>query len=106
MKLVEDADRYDTWQAHFIGEVITSMKSKLEKSSLSPKEARKLTGEIAFSIATLIDGSASVKVDGVELNPILTFAPGGTDLIHTGGNSYMHEYVHGTLDEIFDTPDA
>jgi len=101
MKLVADADRFDAWQSFFICDMMEIMKRHLEEAHLPAAQVRDLTEKLAFSIACAIDGSQSVEVDGVELNPILTFAPGGDELIHCGGNSYMHEYVFGISDEIF-----
>ena len=102
MKLVSDADRFDNWQAYFIGEIMEEMKLILDDAQLPAAQVRDLTEKLAFSVACVLDGSRSVEVEGVELNPILTFAPEGEELIHCGGNSYMHEYVFGISDEIFE----
>ena len=106
MKLVLDADNFDNWQTYFIGEIMEEIKQHLEDAQLPATQVRDLTEKMAFSVACVLDGSRSVEVNGVELNPILTFSPEGEDLVHCGGNSYMHEYVFGISDEIFESKNS
>ena len=105
-KLVEDAERYDNWQPYFIGEIIQAVKRELEASKVPKKKLRDLTESIAFSVACIIDGSQTFEVDGEEIDPILTFSIEENELIHWGGNSSLHEYVHGVAQEIFEEEDA
>ena len=100
-RAVQKTDKYDEQQAIFIGAIIESIKAKLEESGLENEALKELTGDISFSIATLIDNASSIEFDGQEIVPILTFME-ETDLIHCGGNSYTHEYVFGVLDEVFE----
>jgi hypothetical protein len=56
---------------------------------------------IGFSVATLLDGVASIKFEGRELNPILTFQIDEDKMLYAGGNSWMHEYVYRLLPKLF-----
>lgn len=51
MKLVSDADRFDNWQAYFIGEIMEEMKLTLEDAQLPAAQVRDLTEKLAFSVA-------------------------------------------------------
>ena len=100
-KIVEDGATYDEWQIALISEVMESVKRELDTAKMEPAIVRDLTERISFSVACLIDGSATVEVGGDELDPILTFATEEGDLVTCGGNSYMHEYVFEVADEVF-----
>jgi len=102
LKLNLNAEEYDQQQVIFIRAIIEDVKSRLEETGLSGDQLKDLVGNISFGIATLIDNSASIESEGKEIFPQLTFySEDNDDLIHCGGNSYMHEYVFGVLDEIF-----
>jgi hypothetical protein len=61
-------------------------------------------GDIAFSVAAIIDGSRAMELEGQPLIPVLTFAedPERTELVPRAGGSFVHEYVFGTVDDVFD----
>lgn len=101
MELKLEADKFDEHQAIFIGEIIERIKSNLEEAGLKGESLKEITGNIAFSVATVIDNSAGIEFDGIEVNPYLTFQSGESEIIHCGGNSFTHEYVFGVLDEVF-----
>jgi len=101
MQLTKDGDKFDELQSIFIGGIIDEVKTQLESANLSASQVRDLLEKISFSVATILDGSCSVEFDGVEASPIITFQSGDTELIYSGGNSWMHEYVFGTISEIY-----
>lgn len=102
LKLKLDADEFDEQQIILIGSIIEDVKSRLEDSGIKGQQLKELVGNISFGIATLIDNSASIEFEGKEIFPQLTFYSEDEDnLIHCDGNSYMHEYVFGVLDEVF-----
>jgi len=62
-----------------------------------------VTGNLSFALCAIIDGSRQMMLDDQPVVPFLTFASerNGTDLIAAEGGSWMHEYVFGTVDEVF-----
>lgn len=101
MKLKNNSDKFDQLQLIFIGGLIDEIKEQLESVNLPEPKVRELLENISFSIATVLDGSRSVEFDDVEASPIITFQDGDATLIYPGGNSWMHEYVFGTISEIY-----
>jgi hypothetical protein len=83
---------------------IRTIKSDLADSGISEERLADVTGDVAFSIAAIIDGSRVMQADGQPLIPVLTFAEDSerTKLVVRSGGSSMHEYVHSTVDDIFD----
>jgi hypothetical protein len=103
LNLKLNADEYDEQQVILIGSIIEDVKARLEEDGIKGEQLKKLVSNISFGIATLIDNSASIEFEGKEIFPQLTFYLEDEDnLIHCDGNSYMHEYVFGIVDEIFE----
>lgn len=107
MKLQQDEDRYDEWQAYFSYELLRVIKEGLEQAALPAEQVRELTTRIGFDLACLIDASAPFAVEGQAITPVLTFSAdadvddGQSVLLHQGAPSDLHEYVHGNADELF-----
>lgn len=102
MLLTKDGGRFMTWQQHFIATVMEDIRANLINADAPEDIVRDLTERIGFSVACAIDGCSSFKVDGVKLSPILCFLTNEGELVHAGGNSFTHEYVHGIAEELFD----
>jgi hypothetical protein len=104
MHLKTDDGAFDRRQLHLIREIIRAIKSDLTRSGIAGERLADVTGDIAFSIAAIIDGSRVMQAEGQPLIPVLTFAEDAqrTTLVARPGGSFMHEYVHGTVDEVFD----
>jgi len=100
MNLDENTDKFDELQSIFMGGIIDSVKEHLDEANISDENSRDLLEKISFSIATIIDASRSIEYEGIEPKPILTFEEDGT-LIYPGGSSWLHEYVFGTISEIY-----
>ena len=103
LKLKLNAEEFDEQQVIFIGAIVEDVKARLEEEGVVGDKLKELVGNISFGIATLIDNSASIEFQGKEIFPQLTFYSEENDeLIHCDGNSYLHEYVFGLVDEIFE----
>jgi len=101
MQLKNDGDKFDELQSIFIGGIIDEIKVQLEEAKLPNDKVRELLENISFSVATILDGSRSVEYEGVEASPVVTFQDSEKDLVYPGGNSWMHEYVFGTISDIY-----
>lgn len=102
MQLKINTDKFDELQALFIREVIDKVRIKLEEAGVQGLEMENIAGAIAFSIASTIDDTSGVEVDGVEVHPYLTFRDDDDNLIHSGDNSYIYEFVPSELKRLFD----
>jgi hypothetical protein len=102
MQLTVNIDKFDELQALFIREVIDKVRIKLEEAGIKGLEMEEIAGSIAFSIASTLDDTSGVEVDGVEVRPYLTFRDDNDNLIHSGDNSYIYEFVPGELKRLFD----
>ncbi len=102
MELSENAERFDALQPWYVWEMIESIKRSLVEAGIKGEKLKELCGSIAFTVCAQIDGSAGFEVDGHEYDSILAFADESGDLFYPGGNSFLHEYVFGVLDEIFE----
>lgn len=74
----------------------------IDEVKIPDNKARELVENISFSVATILDGSRTVEYDNVEANPIITFQENEKELVYPAGRSWMHEYVFGTISEIYD----
>lgn len=101
MQLKNDGDKFDELQSIFIGGIIDEIKVQLEEAKLPNDKVKELLENISFSVATILDASRSVEYEDVEASPVVTFQDGEKDLVYPGGNSWMHEYVFGTISEIY-----
>ena len=88
--------------------IITSVRDGLREVGITDDQILyEATGTISFSIAALVDGSRIMDMDGDTVVLILTFAKerNGTDLAGIEDGPWMHEYVFGTIDEVFEDKD-
>lgn len=81
--------------------MIARIADRLEEAGIEGEALKELTGKVAFTVASMIDGTSEISFDGSEVQPYLTFQNGDEELIHLGGNSYMHELVFGILNAMF-----
>ena len=100
MQQVTNGDYTERQQA-LTEALLRAIKQQLEDVDAPPELVQKLTGSIGFAVTSLIDGVASADYGGQELNPILGFSIGAEQLLHAGGNSWMHEYVYRILPRLF-----
>jgi hypothetical protein len=102
MQLVEKTEKFDELQALFIREVIDKVRIKLEEAGIKGLEMEEIAASIGYSIASTLDDTSGVEIDGVEVRPYLTFREDDDTLIHSGDNSYLYEFVQGALKKLFD----
>ena len=108
MQLKSDADLFDQLQQIFVREIIEQIRLKLVEAGYRGEELKDVTGSIAFSVASTIDDTARIEFEGTEVRPYLTFVTEDDQLVHSGENSYTHEYVADLMSEIFgqSSPDS
>lgn len=104
MKIVEDEARFDDLQMHLTYEIIGAVHRELERAKVTKAKIRELTGAVAFQVCAVLDCSYEMKMNGVPVRPVLTFAADEeiTEVVSGGGVSDMHEYVYGAVDDFFD----
>lgn len=101
MNLETDGARYYKVQPWFVGEIVQAVKRDLERTGLKGEELKDLCGNISFSICSLIDSTAGFEADGEEYSSFLAFSAEEGPMFYPGGNSNLHEYVFGVLEQVF-----
>jgi hypothetical protein len=101
MKLKIDIEKYENLQEIFVGELIQQIRLKLMQAGIVGDDLVNLTGEIAFSVTSTLDGNAMIERDGTDVNPYLVFSGEEDEIIHCGENSFTHEYVASEMDKAF-----
>ncbi len=71
------------------------------EAGLSGEALKTACGSVVFSVCTLLDNSSSFEVNGKEYSPYLAFSDNDETLFYPGGNSFLHEYVFGVLEDLF-----
>jgi hypothetical protein len=97
MQLNLDPTLFDEQQFILVRELVQSIRVKLQEAGLSGEKLDEATASIAFSVASTIDDTSAIEVDGKEVHPYLTFRTSDEELTHCGENSYTHEFVYEVL---------
>jgi hypothetical protein len=97
MQLNLDSERFDEQQMLLVRELVQSIRVKLQEAGITGQKLEDLTASIAFSVASTIDDTSAIEVDGTEVHPYLTFRTADDELTHCGENSYTHEFVYEVL---------
>ena len=100
MKLVQTG-AYNRLQQGLVVELLKTVRGELERVETPDYLVRQLTESICFSVARLIDDVAGFEHNGEEVSPMLTFLVADDELEFAGGNSWMHEHVHGLIPGVF-----
>ena len=100
MDLELNEDEHDILQAYLTGEIVEGIIHELKRTGLSGERLNWLAGNIAFNVASVIDNCHKMEFNGKEIMPYLTFKGPKGNIIHNGSGSNMHDYVHGTVDEV------
>ena len=80
------------------------IKADLADSGIPSDQLEDVVGDIAFSVASLVDGSGFIMADKEDaMLPLLTFAEDLScrKLITTLGGSSMHENVFSAVESVF-----
>jgi hypothetical protein len=101
MQLNLDPTLFEEQQHLFVRELVLSIRVKLQEAGMDDDKLEAATASIAFSVASTIDDTAAVEVDGTEVHPYLTFRTSDGEITHCGENSYTHEFVYDVLKEVF-----
>lgn len=101
MQLKIDADTFDQYQQILIRELIEQIRLRLVEAGLTGQQLKESTAHIAFSVASTIDDTSRIEMNGVEVKPCLTFITEDEQHIYSGENSYMHEYVAELINDVF-----
>jgi len=101
MRLNLDPTLFEEQQIMLVYEVVQSIRVKLQEAGLSGRNLEDATASIAFSIASAIDDTSAIEVEGTEIHPYLTFRTSDDELTHWGENSYMHEFVYEVLQKMY-----
>jgi len=101
MELKIDVEKYETLQEGFVGEVIQQIRLKLMAAGITGDQLKDLTGEIAFSVTSTLDGNTMIERDGMDVHPYLVFSDDEDQIIHCGENSFTHEFVADEMDRAF-----
>ncbi|WP_295882831.1 hypothetical protein [uncultured Thiohalocapsa sp.] len=100
MRLNLDTTVFEEQQALLVRELVQSIRVKLQEVGLAGSQLEDTTAGIAFSVASMLDDTAAIEVDGTEVHPYLTFRTADDALTHCGENSYMHEFVYEVLRQL------
>jgi hypothetical protein len=102
MQLNLDATLFEEQQAILVRELVQSIRVKLQEAGLTGENLEEATASIAFSVASTIDDTSAIEVDGVEVHPYLTFRTSDDELTHCGENAYTHEFVYEMLQSLYE----
>lgn len=97
MQLNLDPTLFEEQQFILVRELVQNIRVKLQEVGLSGEKLEEATASIAFSVASTIDDTSAIEVDGKEVHPYLTFRTSDEALTHCGENSYTHEFVYEAL---------
>jgi hypothetical protein len=103
-----DEAEFDKRQNALVGQIVREVHDILAAADSVPEASvNSLTGSLAFSICSLLDGCRQRLEGGGAgpLNPLMAFAldTSRQDVVMLNGkNSWMHEYVHGWVSELYD----
>ena len=97
MQLNLDPSVFEEQQLMLVRELVQNIRVKLQEAGLSGNKLEDTTASIACSVASTIDDTSAVEVDGTEVHPYLTFRTSDEELTHCGENSYTHEFVYEVL---------
>jgi hypothetical protein len=101
LKFKEDRKTFDYAQINLLGQFIETVDSRIVYLDSPLDNVIEIVTDIAFAVCTLIDGSAVIETRRGQIRPILAFArdASGIEATTSGGQSWMHEYVHGAVAE-------
>jgi hypothetical protein len=101
MQLNIDTDKFDDYQKILMRELIEQIRFKLAAGGVTGEPLHDLTLEVAFSVASTLDDTAKIEVEGTHVRPYITFRDEDDQLLHNGENSYMHEHVSSLIAKVF-----
>jgi hypothetical protein len=100
MQLNLDPTLFEEQQALLVQELVQSIRVKLLEAGLEGNQLEETTASIAFSVASTLDDTTAIEIDGTEVHPYLTFRTADEELTHCGENAYTHEFVYEVLQKM------
>lgn len=97
MQLNLDSTLFEEQQMLLVQALVLSIRVKLQEAGMTGSALEDTTASIAFSVASTIDDTSAIEVDGTEVHPYLTFRTADDELTHCGENAYTHEFVYEVL---------
>ncbi|MGB5834843.1 MAG: hypothetical protein WBG92_23055 [Thiohalocapsa sp.] len=97
MQLNLDSTLFEEQQMLLVRELVQNIRVKLQEAGMTGNKLEDTTASIAFSVASTIDDTSAIEVDGTEVHPYLTFRTSDNEFTHCGENSYTHEFVYEAL---------
>ena len=101
MQLKIDSEKFDEYQKILMRELIEQIRFKLAAGGVTGDQLHDLTLEVAFSVASALDDTSRIEVEGDAVRPYITFRDEDDQLLHCGENSYMHEHVSNLIKDVF-----
>lgn len=104
--IVTDETKFDENQIKLGRCLIELVNDLLKEHQLDEEKHADLLESLSFQVAVLLDGDVIFSEDKGPLTPELTFRQGENTLLVSGmGGGWMHEYIHGLLDELAEAGD-
>lgn len=103
MELIKDQDRFETLQFGVIDQFVMAADKALAHLALPFKDHKEAVLTVVFNVCNVLDGTAVVDVDGLDLVPYLLFeeAEGLERLIVSERRRFLHDYAHSVVDTYF-----
>ena len=105
MKLVFDEARFDARQLFLMEKIVETLLDGLRSAGVDDSQTlHDATSDMAFSLACILDGSRIMELDGEPVLPFIGFANerDGDEIVVSEAGTWMHEYSHGTVSDVFD----
>jgi hypothetical protein len=101
MQLNLDPTVFEEQQALLVRDLVESIRVKLQEAGLEGNALTDATASVAFSVASILDDTSAIEIDGTEVHPYLAFRTGDEELTHGGDNAYTHEFVYDAVKQLF-----
>ena len=103
MKVSVDSSSYDEHQLFFVRKLCEMVIADLRRAGIEDESGEELAEQIAFTMCCLADGSTNLEMNGEKFLPCLVFSQdeGYSEVLSSGGGSWMHEYVGSTVWDVY-----
>jgi len=98
----KDRDQFDDLQRTLLDAIVREIANAGIEAKIPKSRIEDFTDSLAFSIASILDGSRSLASQNRKATPVLTFQIEGEEaVIGAGESSWMHEYAAGAVEKLF-----
>jgi hypothetical protein len=83
--------------------LVREIKFTLEEEGVPKERLRAAVHSLSFRVATIIDASRVMEIDGKRLYPCLTFGDdySGIERVGDQGPTWMHDFVNDIVEKVF-----